>query len=96
MTAARETGDRATFLGRIRARQGPPPTIGPHAPPPPPAVVPEVRFKSLDGVDGPDGLRAVFVAAATRASAVVHDGADVAALLAELVAAHDVTTAVWG
>jgi L-lactate utilization protein LutC len=54
-------------------------------------VVPEVRFTSLDGVDD---LRPVFVAAAQRASAVVHDGVDVAAVLAELVAAHEVTSAV--
>ena len=91
MTETRETGDRAAFLGRIRSRQGPPPTIGPHPPPPAPDVVPEVRFKSLDGVDD---LRPVFVAAATRASAVVHEDADVAAVLADLVASHSVTSAV--
>ena len=86
-----ETGDRTEFLGRIRSRQGPPPTIGPHPPPPAPEVVPEVRFKSLDGVED---LQPVFVAAASRASAVVHEDADVAAVLAELVAAHEVSSAV--
>jgi L-lactate dehydrogenase complex protein LldG len=91
VTETRETGDRAAFLDRVRSRQGPPPTIGPHPPPPAPDVVPEVRFKSLDGVDD---LRPEFVAAATRASAVVHQDADVAAVLADLVASHSVTSAV--
>jgi L-lactate utilization protein LutC len=86
-----ETGDRAAFLERIRSRQGPPPTIGPHPPPPAPDVVPEVRFKSLDGVDD---LRPVFEAAARRASAVVHDGADLAAVVAQLVAEHGIATVV--
>jgi L-lactate dehydrogenase complex protein LldG len=91
VTETRETGDRAAFLDRIRSRQGPPPTIGPHPPPPAPDVVPEVRFKSLDGVDD---LRPVFVAAATRPSAVVHEGVDIATVLADLVATHGVTSAV--
>src|SRR5262245_18803159 len=86
-----ETGDRAAFLDRIRSRQGPPPTIGPHPPPPPPDVVPEVRFKSLNKVDD---VRPVFVAAAQRASAVVHDAVEVADVLAELLATHEVTSAV--
>lgn len=86
-----ETGDRTAFLARIRSRQGPPPTIGPHPPPPAPDVVPEVRFKSLDGVGD---LRPVFVAAAQRAAAVVHDGLDVVDVLAALLAEHEVRSTV--
>jgi L-lactate dehydrogenase complex protein LldG len=91
-----EHGDRDAFLGRIRARQGPPPVIGPHPPPPPPVVVPEVRYRALDGIDhaDPAALRPAFVAAATRAAAVVHDGADLAAVVAAVVEEHGVRTAV--
>jgi L-lactate dehydrogenase complex protein LldG len=91
-----EHGDRAGFLGRIRARQGPPPVIGPHPPPPPPAQVPEVRYKSLDGVaaDDPSALRPVFVEAARRVAAVVHDDGDLAAAVAVIVEEHAVRTAV--
>jgi L-lactate dehydrogenase complex protein LldG len=97
----REHGDRAAFLGRIRARQGPPPVIGPHPPPAPPEVVPEVAYVALDGVDpaDPRALVPVFTAAARAAAAEVHgpdgDGADgLAAVLAGLVEAHDVRRAV--
>jgi L-lactate dehydrogenase complex protein LldG len=92
----RELGDRAAFLGRIRARQGPPPVIGPHPPPPPPDVVPEVRYRSLDGValDDPSALLPVFVDAARRVSAVVHDDGDLVAAVATIVEAHGVRRAV--
>lgn len=86
----REAGDRAAFLGRIRHRQGPPVTVGPHPAPPPPAVVPEVRYRALDG--GPD-LLTVFAEAAARAAAQVHLG-DPAAAVAAIVAAHDIRRAV--
>ena len=91
-----EHGDRAGFLGRIRARQGPPPVIGPHPPPPPPVVVPEVRYRSLDDVEvgNPAALRPVFVDAARRVSAVVHDDGDLAAAIAAVVEEHAVATAV--
>lgn len=69
-----EHGDRGAFLGRIRSRQGPPMTVGPHPAPPPPDVVPEVGYRTLDGVDrtDPDALLPVFVEAAERVGAVVH------------------------
>jgi L-lactate dehydrogenase complex protein LldG len=90
-----EHGDRAAFLGRIRARQGPPPAIGPHPPPPPPEVVPEVGYRALDGVGPGDavGLAAAFVEAARRAAAVVHEG-DLAGAVAEIVERHGVGAAV--
>lgn len=90
-----EHGDRAGFLGRIRTRQGPPPAIGPHPPPAPPAVVPEVRYHALDHVptDDVDALVAAFVDAARAVAATVHlDGIDAA--LAEVVAAQPVRHAV--
>ena len=89
MTAT-EQGDRAAFLGRIRARQGPPPTIGPHPPPPAPVVVPEVRYTFLDGA--PDLLEA-FLDAARRVSATVHTE-PLADAVADLVGTHDVRRAV--
>jgi L-lactate dehydrogenase complex protein LldG len=68
-----ETGDRLGFLAAVRARQGPPPAAGPHPPPPAPEVVPEVRYRSLDGVepDDVDALVEVFVAAAEAAECTV-------------------------
>lgn len=80
-----ETGDRAAFLGRIRDRQGPPPTDGPHPPPAPPAVVPVMAYRSLADVDPTDtaALLEVFVAAAIAAEATVDvvDGAVDAAVI---------------
>jgi L-lactate dehydrogenase complex protein LldG len=92
----REHGDRGAFLGRVRARQGPPPVIGPHPPPPPPEVVPEVRYRSLDGIDvaDPAALRPVFVDAARRVSAVVHEDGDLDAAVASVVEAHGIRRAV--
>ena len=92
----REHGDRAAFLRRVRARQGPPPVIGPHPPPPPPEDVPEVRYRSLDGVDpgDPAALRPTFVGAAGRAAAVVHERDDLAAVVAAIVEEHGVRNAV--
>jgi L-lactate dehydrogenase complex protein LldG len=87
-----EHGDRGAFLGRIRSRQGPPITVGPHPAPPPPDVVPEVRYRSLDDV-GPDDLLPVFLAAAAAVSAEVHVG-DVDAAIATIVGRHRSTTAV--
>lgn len=71
---ARETGDRARFLGRLAARRGAAIAVGPHPPPAAPGTIPEVRFRSLDGVGDDDGdaLLAIFVAAAERAEARVH------------------------
>ncbi len=68
-----ESGDRVGFLATVRARQGPPPAAGPHPPPDPPATVPEVRYRSLDGVDPDDvdALVEVFVAAAQAAECSV-------------------------
>lgn len=90
-----EHGNRSAFLDRIRSRQGAPRAIGPHPPPPPPDVVPEVRYRSLDGVDRGDtaALLPVFVAAAERVSATVHTG-DVGEALAAVVESHSVRTAV--
>jgi L-lactate dehydrogenase complex protein LldG len=93
----REHGDRAAFLGRIRSRQGPPPAIGPHPPPPAPDVVPEVRFLALDGLDHlePAALVPRFTAAATAVAATVHGpGVDLQAVVAEVVEVHDVRRAV--
>ena len=90
LMAGTETGDRAAFLGRIRARQGPPPAIGPHPPPPPPDVVPEVGYPSLDGVTD---LPAAFADAARRASVTVHTHGLVGALAA-VVEEHGVRHAV--
>lgn len=96
----REHGDRAAFLRRIRDRQGPPPANGPHPPPAPLDAVPELSYRSLDGLDAddPEQLLPVFVQAATAAQAevtVVDDvQADVLAeLLAPLVETHAVQVA---
>lgn len=89
MTAA-EHGDRSAFLGRIRERQGPPVTVGPHPAPAPPEVVPEVRYRSLD--DGAD-LLPVFLAAAARVEATVHLG-DAADALRDIVERHEIERAV--
>jgi L-lactate dehydrogenase complex protein LldG len=96
VSTPQEHGDRAAFLGRIRDRQGPPPVIGPHPPPPAPAVVPEVRYQFLDGLDpgDPAALRPAFVAAARHAAAVVHDADDLASVVAAVVAEHGVRRAV--
>jgi L-lactate dehydrogenase complex protein LldG len=80
---------RDAFLQRIRERQAPPPSLGPH---PPPAPAPfAVRHRGLDGVDAtPAALAPVFVEAAERAGAVVHlvaadgVGAAIGALASEL------------
>ena len=96
----REHGDRAGFLGTIRSRQGPPLVVGPHQPPPPPEVVPEVRYHVLDDVviDGtaadPAALAPVFAAAARRAKATVHEGADLGEVVAAIVEEHGVRRAV--
>jgi len=91
-------GDRAAFLARIRERQGPPPSLGPHPPPAPPEVVPEVGYRALDGVDRDDAeaLLPVFVAAvrAAQADVDVVDGEPGDDLLRTLVQRHDVGTAV--
>jgi len=91
-----EHGDRTSFLGRIRARQGPPTTVGPHPPPPPPEVVPEVGYRALDGLDpdDPDALLPVFVVAARAAAASVDPDGDLGAALAEIVTTHRVRRAV--
>lgn len=98
VSAPADHGDRAAFLARIRGRQGPPPALGPHPPPPPPEVVPELRYRALDGIDhrDPHALVGVFVDAARSAEATVEvvDGAVPAASVADLVAQHGVTTAV--
>ena len=96
---SQEFGDRAAFVGRIRARQGPPVTVGPHPAPPPPDVVPEVRDRSLDGIDPEDvdALLPVFVAAAQRVSAEVHlrTGPDsVATVVADLITRYGIRRAV--
>lgn len=90
-----EHGDRRAFLDRIRSRQGPPPTIGPHPPPLPPTDVPEVAHRGLDGIDPTDpvALLPAFVTAARAVRAVVHtDGVDAA--VAAVLAAHEVRHAV--
>lgn len=93
-----EHADRAAFLDRIRSRQGRPPGGGPHAPPPAPDVVPEVRYRTLDDVDHDDpfALLPVFVAAARAAEATVDvvDDEVPAELLLRFVGDHDVRTAV--
>lgn len=94
-----EHGDRAAFLARVGRSLpvGGIPT-GPHPPPPTPDVVPELRFRSLDGYEGapPLALLPVFTAAATAADARVHapSPAGLAGVVAELVRAHQVRTAV--
>jgi len=93
-----EHGDRAAFLARIRERQGPPPATGPHPPPPPPDVVPQIGYRSLDGVDpaDPDALLPVFVAALRAAEATVDvvDGDPSDDLLRTFVEAYGVGSAV--
>jgi len=93
-----EHGDRAAFLARIRERQGAPPSDGPHPPPAPPATVPEIRYRTLDGVDpaDPDALLPVFVAALRAAEATVDvvDGEPSDDLLRTFVDAYAVRTAV--
>jgi L-lactate dehydrogenase complex protein LldG len=93
-----EHGDRASFLDRIRSRQGPPPSLGPHPPPAPPDTVPAIGYRSLDDLDpeDPDALLPVFVAAVRAAEAVVDvvDGEVPAELLLRFVAEHEVRTAV--
>jgi len=93
-----EHGDRAAFLARIRERQGPPPTSGPHPPPAPPEVVPAVGYRTLDGIDAADpaALLPVFVAAVRAAEATVDvvDGEPSYDLLRTFVEAHAVRTAV--
>lgn len=97
VAAGREHGDRAAFLARIRARQGPPPTTGPHPPPPPLEVVPVLSYRSLDGLDTEDPavLLPVFERAARGAQAEVRvvDGVLTADDLAPIVEAHAVRTA---
>ena len=95
----RQFGDRGAFLarvGRLAPVGGVP--VGPHPPPPAPATVPEVRYRSLDGFDGaaPLALLPVFTAAATAADARVHapSPAGLAGVVAELVRTHGVRTAV--
>lgn len=97
----REHGDRTGFLRRIRERQGPPPTGGPHPPPGPLGHVPVLRYRSLDGVDtsDPEALLPLFLDAvrAARANAEVVervDGAVPAAPLTRFLADHDVRRAV--
>jgi L-lactate dehydrogenase complex protein LldG len=59
-------------------------------------VVPEVRYRSLDGVDLTDraALLPVFLDAARRAAATVHEDADPDDVVAEIVATHEVRRAV--
>lgn len=98
MSEADRRGDRTAFLDRIRSRQGPPPTDGPHPPPPAPDVVPALRYRTLDDVDpgDPSALLAVFVAALRAADATVDvvDGDPSADLLSRFVAEHGITSAV--
>lgn len=93
-----EHGDRAAFLGRIRSRQGRPAGTGPHPPPPAPDVVPELRYRTLDGIDSDDpfALLPVFVAAARTAAATVDvvDEEVPAELLLRFVTEHEVASAV--
>lgn len=95
---ATEHGDRAGFLGRIRSRQGPPPSLGPHPPPAAPDVVPAIGYRTLDDLDpaDPDALLPVFVAAVRAAEATIDvvDGDVPAALLLRFVADHGISTAV--
>lgn len=93
-----EHGDRAAFLARIRARQGPPPASGPHPPPAPPTAVPAVGYRTLDGIDAadPEALLPVFVAALRAAEATVDvvDGEPGDDLLRTFVEAYEVRSAV--
>lgn len=103
MSAGREHGDRAAFLGRIAARREaePVPPGGPrtpHPPPLPPATVPEVTYRALDGYAGATGLALLpaFTTAALTAEARVHapSPAGLPGVVAELVRRHEVRTAV--
>lgn len=93
-----EHGDRAAFLDRIRSRQGRPTGGGAHPPPPAPDVVPELAYRTLDGIDpaDPDALLPVFVAAVRAAEATVDvvDGDVGADLLGRFVAEHGIASAV--
>jgi L-lactate dehydrogenase complex protein LldG len=88
-----ETGDRATFVGRLRSRlaAGAPPNVA-HPMPPPVDRVPDVVHLAVDAGD----LAGSFEQAATRADAVVHRIAAGALddLLADVVERHGVRVAV--
>lgn len=103
MSTGREHGDRDAVLGRIRARReaAPTPPGGPrtpHPPPLPPASVPEVAYRALDGYAGATGLALLpaFTSAALAAEARVHapSPAGLPGVLAEIVRAHDIRAAV--
>lgn len=103
MSAGREHGDRAGFLGRIAARrEGEPTPPGgprtPHPPPPTPDVVPEVAYRALDGYAGATGLALLpaFTTAALAAEARVHapSPTGLAGVVGEIVRSHDIRTAV--
>lgn len=86
---------REAFLERIRVRQAPPPSLGPH--PPPTNVELPVRYKALDGVEAQaSALAPIFVAAARSAGASVDevDAAGVPAAVLRFARSHDVRTAV--
>jgi len=97
--AARETGDRAFFLARLRERAARPhePNHA-HPPPPPNPVAPEIRYRRLD----PESGRAVdlvdlFARVATDQNAVVHHPPTAVpdpALVARLVDEHQIRTAI--
>jgi L-lactate utilization protein LutC len=93
-----EHGDRRAFLDRIRSREGRPPVDGPHPPPPAPDVVPELRYRTLDGIapGDVDALLPVFVAALRAAEATVDvvDGEPSDDLLRTFVDAHGIRSAV--
>ncbi len=93
-----EHGDRAAFLDRIRSRQGRPAGGGAHPPPPAPDVVPELAYRTLDGIDrtDPEALLPVFVAAIRVAEATVDvvDGSASADLLQAFAAEHGIEAAV--
>jgi L-lactate utilization protein LutC len=96
--APAEHGDRRAFLDRIRSREGRPPGGGPHPPPPAPDVVPELRYRTLDGIapDDVDALLPVFVSALRAAEATVDvvDGAPSDDLLRAFVDAYGIGSAV--
>lgn len=93
-----EHGDRAAFLARIRSRQGRPAGGGAHPPPAAPDEVPELAYRTLDGVDpsDPEALLPVFVAAVRAAEATIDvvDGAPPDELLRAFLDEHDVRSAV--
>ncbi|HMQ24754.1 MAG TPA: LUD domain-containing protein [Acidimicrobiales bacterium] len=103
MSGGREHGDRDAFLGRIAARRegAPTPPGGPrtpHPPPAPPDAVPEVAYRALDGYSGATGLALLpaFTTAALAAEARVHapSPTGLAGVVAEIVRAHEVRSAV--